>query len=156
MCVLEWTFCSVPRLWIWFFLSWQAQISVAFSLFLLTAQECPLLQLLATHSTAEQLLLCETAKPFNSSRLSPLTAARCWAFPICRACCIHKYTQLCGHGGAPPRLCGGSCVFPWVGCAVLRGRMQNHGIAGHQEDAWHRLGRVCVYCGDSFCGLPCT
>lgn len=86
------------------------------------------------------------ANSFNSSRLSPLTAARCCVFTICRVCCIHKCTQLREHGGTPPRLCSGGCGFPWVGCVVLLGGIHNHGIAGHQEDAWHRLEKVCVSC----------
>lgn len=141
MYVLERTFCSIPRLWIWFFLSWRAQISVAFPSFPLAAQECPLLQLPASHSAAEQLFLWEMANPFNSSRFSPLAAARCWPVTVCRHCCIRKHTQLHQHGGTPPWLCSGSCGFPWVGCAVLPGDMQNHGIAGCREDGCTDLER---------------
>jgi len=85
------------------------------------------------------------AKSFNSSRLF-LNCSKVLGIH-------HKCTLLCGHGGTAPQLCSGNWGFPWVGCVVLPGGVQNHGIAAHQEYSWHRLGKVCVSHGCGSCGI---
>lgn len=96
---------------------------------MLAAQEYPLLQLLASHSTTEQLFLSETPNLFNSSRLLPFTALRCWASIICRVISIHGCTQLHGYAGIYHGCVVASVGVPG-GCVVLPGDMQNRGIAG--------------------------